>query len=100
MAKLLGFEKSPLTLAKLEQKKRGRKMGLVQEKVKLLRGMDQYIRNASADEDDMIFDIWIVGGVPDGADDQTLEEIARDEELWINICKLFGELIVELEGYK
>lgn len=73
-------------------------MGLIKERISLMKGMDQYIRNASTDEEDGIFDTWIAEGIPDGADNELLEEIARNTDSWVNICKLFGELVDELEG--
>lgn len=73
-------------------------MGLIKERAKFLRLMDEYIRNITLDDEDGNFDLWLSEGVPDGADEECLEEIAEDDILWGSICSLFGQIVNELEG--
>lgn len=57
----------------------------------LLGGMDTYVREHLDDED--YFMEWLEMGVPDDADEDTLMEIAGDEEEFNRICAYFGSLI-------
>jgi len=57
----------------------------------LLGGMDAYVREHLDDED--YFMEWLEMGVPDGVDEDTLMEIARDEEEFNRIARYFGRLI-------
>ena len=63
-------------------------------KMNLLGGMDSYIKECG---DENIINAWLSAGVPDGADETDLREIAEDEELWLdcvnafaNCCKAMG----------
>jgi len=73
-------------------------MGLIEERIKLLRSMDEYIRNITLDDEDGNFDLWLSEGVPDGADEDCLKGIAIDNNLWTSICGLFHSIVDELEG--
>ena len=57
----------------------------------LLGGMDAYVREVVDDED--YFIEWLEMGVPDDADEDTLMEIAGDEEEFNRIAKGFGNII-------
>jgi len=57
----------------------------------LLGGMDAYVREVVDDED--YFMEWLMLGVPDGADEEELMEIAGDEADFNRICKVFSHLI-------
>lgn len=57
----------------------------------LLGGMDAYVREVIDDED--YFMEWLEMGVPDDADEDTLMEIAGDEEEFNRISAYFGSLI-------
>ena len=57
----------------------------------ILGGMDDYIRNVLGD--DRTTEIWNERGVEDGVDEDTLMEVAEDDELWSSICYLFGNLV-------
>ena len=57
----------------------------------LLGGMDAYVREMVDDED--YFMEWLEMGVPDDADEDTLMEIAGDEEEFNRISAYFGSLI-------
>ena len=66
---------------------------LIQERIKLLKGMDSYICNEVGDED--IWETWIAVGVPDCATEEDYRFMAADEETWCETCALFGRLIAE-----
>ena len=57
----------------------------------LLGGMDAYVREVVDDED--YFMEWLMLGVPDGANEEELMEIAGDEEEFNRISAYFGSLI-------
>jgi hypothetical protein len=58
----------------------------------ILGGMDDYIRNVLGD--DFLTEIWNERGIEDGIDEDTLMEVAEDDDLWRDICYTFGNLIV------
>ena len=61
-------------------------------RMNLLGGMNSYIRdyiNEDAQEE------WLTYGVPDEADEETIAEIADDDEQFVEIAHLFGKLIWE-----
>ena len=60
-------------------------------RMNILGGMDAYIRNAIGD--DYITERWNAFGVPDGADEEELTEIAENSNEWARVCAYFGELI-------
>ena len=57
----------------------------------LLGGMDTYIREVVEDEE--YFMEWLAYGVPDDADEDTLMEIAGDEEEFNRIVTEFASLL-------
>lgn len=63
-------------------------------KMNLLGGMNAYIIESG---DESVWESWIMGGVPDGATEQDLLEIAKDEESWVDCCTLFGKLVKRLD---
>ena len=62
-------------------------------KMNLLGGMDQYIRNCISDEE--VHESWLALGVPDGATENDLAELADDLEDFSAIVNLFGNLVWE-----
>lgn len=60
-------------------------------RMNMLGGMDAYIRNVIGDDD--ITDRWDMFGVPDGADEVDVMEIAEDEHEWARICSYFGTIV-------
>ena len=60
-------------------------------KAELLGGMDIYVRETIGDED--LTDGWNMYGVPDGADESDILEIASDDSEFRRICEYFGEII-------
>ena len=69
-------------------------MGTKEQRIELLKGMNQYILNLG-DED--VYEAWFAVGVPDEATDDDYEFIAGDLEEWVDICKLFGRLVAEYD---
>lgn len=60
-------------------------------KMNLLGGMNTYILDVLGDED--IMDIWFRGGLPDECNEDTLREIADDDDEFKRICLLFGNIV-------
>lgn len=60
-------------------------------KMNILGGMDSYIREVIGNDD--ITDRWLEYGLPDECDEDTLREIAEDEDSFINICNYWNNLI-------
>ena len=62
-------------------------------KANILKEMNEYVlSNCESDED---AGLWFEVGVPDGADDEMLIEIASDDDLFRGICIWFGQIIKE-----
>ena len=57
----------------------------------ILGEMDAYIRNVVGDDD--ITERWDMFGVPDGADEVDIMEIAEDDHEWARICSYFGTIV-------
>lgn len=57
----------------------------------LLGGMDAYVREVIDDEN--YFMGWLELGVPDGANEAELMEIAEDEADFNRICEVFANII-------
>jgi hypothetical protein len=62
---------------------------LVAARAEMLDGMNNYILERIGDEE--IFNIWFMGGVPDGATMDDLLEIAKDDELWTDCIECFAK---------
>jgi len=60
----------------------------------LLRQMDDYVREHCEDED--LFMYWLMDGVPDGADDEMLLDLAQIDGCWLNVVNAFGKMLKEL----
>ena len=67
-------------------------MGTKEQRIELLKGMNQYIIDLGDEE---VYEAWFSLGVPDEATDY--EFIAGDIEEWVYVCQLFGRLIGEYE---
>lgn len=61
---------------------------MVEMRMDFINQFDHYIRNEIEDED--IIDMWLMGGLPDGADTAEIREIAEDEELWLDMVQCFS----------
>lgn len=60
----------------------------------LLRQMDDFVREYCEDED--LFMYWLMDGVPDGADDEMLLDLAQIDSCWLNVVNAFGKMLKEL----
>ena len=65
-------------------------MGTKEQRIELLKGMNQYIIDLGDEE---AYEPWFTLGVPDEATDYDYEFIAENEGSWREICELFGNLI-------
>ena len=59
-------------------------------KMNLLGGMNAYVENLG---DDDATDYWLTFGIPDGATEEDLEEFAKDNDIWVEMCRIFGKLV-------
>jgi hypothetical protein len=59
-------------------------------RITLLKQMDEAIHNTG---DELLIMPWLSCGVPDGATQSDFEDIADDDELWTDCCKLVGILL-------
>ena len=64
-------------------------------KMNLLGGMHDYMMNVVQDED--LQEEWLSLGVPDGADEEDLKEIAEDAQEFAEIIRLFGLLVGDIK---
>ena len=62
---------------------------IIAARVELLCGMNNYVLERIGDEE--IFEIWFMGGLPDGATMDDIIEIAKDDELWVSVVECFAE---------
>ena len=69
-------------------------MTITELRAKLMREMDNYIRDNVDDED--LFMYWLQDGVPDEADDAMLFELAEIESCWMNIINAFAYLCKQI----
>lgn len=72
-------------------------MGTKEQRIQLLKGMNQYIINLGDEE---VYEAWFSCGVPDEATEDDYEFIAGDIGEWVGICQLFGRLIRDYECYE
>lgn len=60
-------------------------------RMNLLKDMDKMVRTVALTH--TVFDIWLMCGVPDGANDIDFKEIAEDDELWLDCVNTFAKVI-------
>lgn len=60
-------------------------------RAKLLKDMDKTVRDTVQTIE--VFDMWLMSGVPDGADDTDFREIAEDDELWLECVNTFAKVM-------
>lgn len=65
-------------------------MGTKEQRVQLLKQMNQYIIDLGDEE---VYGAWISLGVPDEPTEEDYESIAEERLIWVYVCKLFGQLI-------
>jgi len=63
----------------------------IELRAKFLKEMDDYVREKCEDEDN--FMLWLRDGVPDGADDSMLEDLAAWDSIWLQCVEAFAEQI-------
>ena len=64
---------------------------LVKTRFNMLKEMDEIIRDGVGDEE--IDEIWFSVGVPDEASDDDLMFIAKDDNLFADIVRIFSNII-------
>lgn len=69
-------------------------MGTKEQRIELLKGMNQYIIDLGDEE---VYETWISLGVPDEPTEEDYESIAEEREIWVYVCKLFGRLIKDYD---
>ena len=67
-----------------------RKQNLIDTRASLVESMTEYLRTKVDDENAYMSWIYLV---PDEATKEDFVDIASDDELWIDCCKKFGELV-------
>lgn len=65
-------------------------MSKVSRNIELLRAMDTVVRCMNDEE---AIGPWLMGGVPDGANDVDYEDMASDDELMDWACGCFGRVV-------
>lgn len=65
-----------------------RQTDITKYRIEFLKQFDYYIRNTIGDED--ITEEWLMLGLPDGYSEIDLEEIALDDELWLDCVNCFA----------
>lgn len=66
-------------------------------RMNLLGGMNDYILEVIGD--DYCTERWLSNGVPDGATEDDLKDIAENNEEFRWVCHLFGNLVKEYDEY-
>ena len=60
-------------------------------RMNLLKDMDRMVRMTA--QTYTTLDMWLMCGVPDGADDIDFKEIAEDDELWLECVNTFAKVM-------
>lgn len=69
-------------------------MGTKEQRIELLKGMNKYIIDLGDEE---AYETWFSLGVPDEPTEDDYEFIAEEREIWVYVCKLFGQLIKDYD---
>lgn len=75
-----------------EEVKRKSKVEIRAEYVKHMIDVMQTVN----DEDNGVYETWLMGGPPDGCSDSEILEFVEDEEWYKDVCQVFAESISEL----
>lgn len=67
-----------------------RQTDIITCRIEFLKQFDDYVRNIIGD-DEITCDIWLAEGLPDGYNEADLEEIALDDELWLDCVECFSK---------
>lgn len=65
-----------------------RQIDIIKCRIEFLKQFDYYIRNIIGDDE--IIEIWLMMGLSDGSNEVDLEEIALDDELWLDCVNCFA----------
>ena len=65
-----------------------RQTNITKYRIEFLKQFDYYIRNIIGDDD--ITEEWLMLGLPDGYDEADLNNIALDDELWLDCVNCFS----------
>ncbi len=65
-------------------------MGTKEQRIELLKGMNQYIIDLGDEE---VYEVWFSLGIPDEPTEDDYKFIADNIEEWVRTCQLFGQLI-------
>ncbi len=62
----------------------------IQLRMNILGGMNEHVLLNCDTDDELTY--WYEAGIPDGATEEILQDIAEDNELWSDICTTFANL--------
>ena len=60
-------------------------------RARLLKDMDKAVRDTVITTE--VFNMWLVYGVPEGANDTDFRKIAEDDELWLECVNTFAKVM-------
>lgn len=66
-------------------------MNLIEMRKKLLKQMHAYVIEIGDEE---LYMYWITLGVPDEPSEEDYDSIAKDDGVWVYICKLFNNIVI------
>lgn len=66
------------------------KRDVINSRIAVLKAMDNAVRNMN---DEVVFDTWLMCGVPDDAREEDYEGIASNHEDYIDIARLFAKIV-------
>ena len=67
-----------------------RQTDIIKCRIEFLKQFDYYVRNVIGDYE-IIWNIWLADGLPDGYGEDELNFIASDEECWLNCVEAFAK---------
>lgn len=63
---------------------------IVRTRLELTKQMNDYILNT---KDEILIEMWQIGGIPDCPDEEDFEYYANDETEFRALCEFFGRLV-------
>ena len=63
---------------------------IIKTRITLLKQMHQYIIDLG---DEFLYEWWISEGVCDEPDEDFFQDVAEDDDCWVEICSLFGKIV-------
>jgi len=64
-----------------------------EKRPEMLKEMDNHIRK-NVNNENLIVDLWLSLGVPDGATEQDYQDAVEDEEYWTDCLEIFARVIM------